>query len=54
MTLDYKLTLSGHGSKAQAAMMGRQATMRELFIMISLNEYVSKDHLRRAVDGAST
>jgi len=31
-------------------MMGRQATKRELFVMISLDEYVPKDHLLRAVD----
>lgn len=31
-------------------MMGRQATKRELFVMISLDEYVPEDHLLRAVD----
>jgi len=31
-------------------MIGRQATKRELFVMISLDEYVSEDHLLRAVD----
>jgi len=30
--------------------MGRQATKRELFVMISLDEYVPEDHLLRAVD----
>jgi transposase len=32
-------------------MMGRQATKRELFVMIRLDEYVFDDHLLRAVDG---
>jgi transposase len=31
-------------------MMGGQATKRELFVMISLDEYVPEDHLLRAVD----
>ncbi|MEF2270687.1 IS1182 family transposase [Janthinobacterium sp. LS2A] len=31
-------------------MMGRQETKRELFVLISLNEYVPEDHLLRAVD----
>ena len=31
-------------------MMGHQATKRELFVMISLDEYVPQDHLLRAVD----
>jgi transposase len=31
-------------------MMGRQATKRELFVMVSLDEYVPEDHLLRAVD----
>ena len=31
-------------------MMGRQATKRELFVSISLDEYVPDDHLLRAVD----
>jgi transposase len=31
-------------------MMGRQATKRKLFVMISLDEYVPEDHLLRAVD----
>lgn len=31
-------------------MMGRQETRRELFVLISLNEYVPEDHLLRAVD----
>ena len=31
-------------------MMGRQETKRELFVLISLNEYVPQDHLLRAVD----
>jgi transposase len=31
-------------------MMGRQATKRELFVSISLDEYVPEDHLLRAVD----
>lgn len=31
-------------------MMGRQATKRELFVMISLDEYVPENHLLRAVD----
>ena len=31
-------------------MMGRQGTKRELFVMISLDEYVPEDHLLRAVD----
>jgi hypothetical protein len=31
-------------------MMGRQATKHELFVMISLDEYVPEDHLLRAVD----
>ena len=30
-------------------MMGRQATKRELFVSISLDEYVPEDHLLRAV-----
>jgi hypothetical protein len=30
-------------------MMGRQATKRELFVMISLDEYVPENHLLRAV-----
>lgn len=30
--------------------MGRQATKRELFVSISLDEYVPEDHLLRAVD----
>eukprot|EP01133_Synstelium_polycarpum_P024774 gene24774-29720_t len=36
--------------KTEAAMMGRQETKRELFVLISLNEYVPQDHLLRAVD----
>jgi transposase len=31
-------------------MMGRQATKRELFVSVSLDEYVPEDHLLRAVD----
>lgn len=31
-------------------MMGRQETKRELFVLISLNEYVPEDHLLRAVE----
>jgi transposase len=31
-------------------MMGRQATKRELFVSVSLDEYVPQDHLLRAVD----
>ena len=31
-------------------MMGRQATKRELFVSISLEDYVPEDHLLRAVD----
>ncbi len=31
-------------------MMGRQATKRELFVMIRLDEYVPENHLLRAVD----
>jgi transposase len=31
-------------------MMGRQATKREYFVPISLDEYVREDHLLRAVD----
>jgi transposase len=31
-------------------MMGRQATKREYFVSISLDEYVPEDHLLRAVD----
>jgi hypothetical protein len=31
-------------------MVGRQATKRELFVIIGLDEYVSEDHLLRAVD----
>jgi hypothetical protein len=31
-------------------MMERQTTERELFVMISLDEYVPQDHLLRAVD----
>lgn len=30
--------------------MGRQATKRELFVSVSLDEYVPEDHLLRAVD----
>ncbi|MDQ1921961.1 transposase, partial [Massilia pseudoviolaceinigra] len=31
-------------------MMGRQTTKRELFVVLSLEEYVPEDHLLRAVD----
>jgi hypothetical protein len=31
-------------------MMGRQATKREYFVSISLDEYVPEDHLLQAVD----
>ena len=31
-------------------MMGRQATKRELFVSVSLDEYVPEGHLLRAVD----
>jgi hypothetical protein len=30
-------------------MMGRQSTKRELFVSVSLDEYVPEDHLLRAV-----
>ena len=31
-------------------MMGHQATKRELFVLLSLDDYVPEDHLLRAVD----
>jgi predicted RNA-binding protein associated with RNAse of E/G family len=34
----------------EVAMMGRQATKREYFVSVSLDEYVPEDHLLRAVD----
>jgi transposase len=34
----------------EVAMMGRQATKRELFVSLSLDEYVPEDHLLRAAD----
>jgi transposase len=34
----------------EAAMMGHQSTKRELFVSISLEDYVPEDHLLRAVD----
>jgi transposase len=34
----------------QAGMKGRQATKRELFVSVSLDEYVPEDHLLRAVE----
>jgi hypothetical protein len=36
--------------KQEVAMMGRQATKREYFVSVSLDEYVPEDHLLRAVD----